>query len=499
MPLRLRHILAVVAVLIVAICTGLPTIFAQNLVLTPTGSLHVGKTPQSITVGDFNADGLLDLATVNSTSDDISILLGNGNGTFRSEVSLDVGKIPMFVASEDINGDHKLDLVVAASGADSIAVLNGRGDGFFDQPVSYPSGKGPTFVTATDLNNDGALDLAVVNSGRFGYYPPFSLSVLLNTGTGLFHQSVQYESDERNGMFPTGVLAEDLTGDGLPDLAVTWSQPAYRTPNGLISIWENHGNGTFQMVHEIKAGLTLSAITGADLDGDRDIDLIAISLFSDSLIVLLQNSDGSFAEPTKIRVGFSPVSLTVKDLDGDGHPDVAVTNRASNGVSILLGQDNGTFRPAGQYGVGSTPSSMVVEDFDGDTYPDLATANSASNDVSVLLSGGGAVPSATLSPDILAFQEEKGTRRRKPQTVVLANIGLGPLTITQVALGGDDPHAFTVTDNTCAHVTLTTGKFCTMQVRLTSESPGSHTAMVSIVDNAPGGPRVVKLRGTIKS
>ena len=75
--------------------------------------LKVGKVPQSVVAGDFNADGLLDLATVNSKSDDVSVLIGNGNGTFQSAVSLGIGNIPMSLATADMNGDAIPDLVVA--------------------------------------------------------------------------------------------------------------------------------------------------------------------------------------------------------------------------------------------------------------------------------------------------------------------------------------------------------------------------------------------------
>ena len=127
---------------------------AQNIVFTPTASIPVGKAPQGIATGDFNGDDLLDLATVNSTSDDMSILLGNGNGTFQAPVSFGIGKIPMSVVTAEVTGDARLDLIVALSGSDRILILKGKGDGFFDRMGSYPSGKGTTFLSVADLNQD---------------------------------------------------------------------------------------------------------------------------------------------------------------------------------------------------------------------------------------------------------------------------------------------------------------------------------------------------------
>ena len=252
---------------------------AQNIAFTPTASIPVGKAPQSIATGDFNGDDLLDLATVNSTSDDVSILLGNGNGTFQAPVSFGIGKIPMSVATADVNGDARLDLIVAISGSDRIVVLKGKGDGFFDRIGSYPSGKGTTFLSLADLNQDDRPDVVAVNSGRFGYYPPFSLSVLINESEGKFSPPVTYETDGRIGVFPTGVLAQDITGDGLTDLAVTWSQPSWRSPNGMISLLVNTGQGKFSLKKELNPGFTLSAITGGDVDGNGYLDLIVTSIF----------------------------------------------------------------------------------------------------------------------------------------------------------------------------------------------------------------------------
>ncbi len=470
---------------------------AQNIVFTPTGSIPVGKAPQGIATGDFNDDDLLDLATVNSTSDDVSILLGNGNGTFQAPVSFGIGKIPMSVATADVNGDARPDLIVALSGSDRILVLKGRGDGFFDRMGSYPSGKGTTFLSLADLNQDDKPDVVAVNSGRFGYYPPFSLSVLFNEGDGKFTPPVMYETEGREGMFPTGVIAQDITGDGLPDLAVTWSQPSWRSPNGIISLLVNTGHGKFSLLKELNPGFTLSAITGGDLDGNGYLDLVITSLFMDSVIVLFQDDQGEFLKLNPIHVGFSPVAVAVSDLDGDKRLDVVTTNRDSNSVSVLLQRENGSFRKAGHFGVGGTPSSLVIEDFDRDGLPDLVTADSNSDAVSVLLSGDGGIPLPSVSAESLVFQVNKGDQSRQPQHVRLSNIGLGPLRIVAINLVGQDPKAFAVMEDQCAGTTLRTGDFCVMQIAFTSESRGSHTATVTILDNASGSPRVVTLKGIV--
>ena len=473
-------------------------VFAQNLVYTPTASTPVGRTPQAMASGDFNHDGLLDVATVNSTSDDVSILLGNGNGTFQSAVSFGVGKIPMAIATKDLNDDNILDLVVATSGADRVIILTGKGDGSFEQTGSHSSGKGTTFLDLYDVDGKDGIDIVTANSGRFGYYPPFSVAVILNTGAGDFHPPTFYETDGRNGMFPTGVYVHDLTGDGLADVAITWSQPSWRTPNGLIAVLANQGDGTFAVKDEIKAGLTLSAIAGADLNGDGRGDLVVTSIFSDSVIVLLQDEDGQFVNRGSNKVGFSPVALAIRDLDGDEELDLVVTNRDSNSLSVLLGQGVATFRKAGNFGVGAAPSSVVVEDFDLDQLPDLVTTDGNSDAVSVLLSGEGDVPLASMSPESIEFDADHVESNTLAQTVRLSNIGLGPLQVVNVEVAGQNPEAFSVTENHCAKATILTGKSCSMQVLFTSVSPGIHTAMIRVLDNGSGSPRIVLLKGTVK-
>ena len=221
---------------------------AQNLTYTPTPNNPVGRAPQAIATGDFNGDGLWDLATGNGTSDDVSVLVGNGNGTFRSAVSFGVGKIPLALVAEDMDQDGVLDLVVSLSGVDEVVVLKGDGKGFFQKLSQQKVGKGATFVAVHDLNGDGWRDVVTANSGRFGYYPPFNLSVLMNDGTGGLQEPMIYEDARGKDLFPTGVLVEELTGDDLKDLAITWSQPSWSAANGLVSILENAGGWKISII-----------------------------------------------------------------------------------------------------------------------------------------------------------------------------------------------------------------------------------------------------------
>ncbi len=473
-------------------------VVAQNLVLTPVVPADVGRHPEALTVGDFNGDGWLDVATVNSGSDDVTMLFGNGNGTFRSGISFGVGRSPMFLTSGDLNHDATLDLIVAETGSDGIVVLLGQGDGLFQQPMFYPSGKGPTFLELGDLDRDGDEDVVVINSGRFGNYPPYSLAVLLNDGHGHFSTAHVLEEQDQHGLFPTGVSIADLSGDGLPELTVTWSQPSWRTPNGLVSVFTNEGHGQFVRSQDIDAGFTLSALTQVDLDEDGNLDLIAASVFTDSLNVLLQEAPGQYTKPAQLDVGFSPMAVTLHDLNGDGHWDLIASNRASNSASILLGRGDGSFQPAGHFAVGATPTSVGVEDFNGDGFPDVLTTNSDSHDMSILLSGKATIPSINLSTDAVQFADEYVRDKLPSKLLTVTNVGLGSLTIRKVVLEGPDSQSFSINDGTCSGTTLTTGKLCSVHIRFAGDESRPYHAQLTIWDNAPGGPRVVTLSGKVE-
>jgi len=475
--------------------------YSQNLTYTPTPNNPVGRAPQALATGDFNGDGRWDLATANGTSDDVSVLLGNGNGTFRSAVSFGVGKIPLALVAEDMDRDGVLDLVLALSGSDQVVVFKGDGKGLFHKWTSQNAGKGTTFLAVGDLNGDGWSDVVAINSGRFGYYPPFNLSVLTNDGKGRLQEPVTYEHDRGEEMFPTGVFVGELTGDGLVDLAVTWSQPSWSSANGLISILKNIGGGAFELLKDIKPGFTLSAIQGADIDHNGFIDLAVTSLYADTVRILLQEQPGEFEMLDPIKVGFAPVGVAIQDMNGDDQFDLVVVNRDSNSLSLFIGNGKGFFTTVGHFGVGATPAAVVLYDFDQDNLPDLATASTNVDGVSVLLSGGGAIPLASMSTDALLFeQDSRSSPSAMPSTrlVRFSNIGLGLLHIDKIEISGTGAGVFAMLDNTCQDITLHTGEFCTMQVGFTSQDSGTHHAMLIIQDNASGSPRQVTLKGIVK-
>jgi hypothetical protein len=183
-----------------------------------------------VAVADFNGDGIPDLAVGGSG---VSTLLGNGDGTFQAAVHYSAGSTPHSVAVGDFNRDGIPGLAVANDAAPSgaVSVLLGNGDGTFQAAVKYTTGSQAAAVAVADLNGDGNLDLAVT------VQVSNKVNVLLGKGDGTFQAAVNYSAGGGDSPAPRSLLVGDFNGDGVPDLAAA---------NSTVSVLLGKGDGTFR-------------------------------------------------------------------------------------------------------------------------------------------------------------------------------------------------------------------------------------------------------------
>jgi hypothetical protein len=317
----------------------------------------VGSEPLSVAVGDFdgrhyaNGSPILDLAVANKGSNTVSVLLGNGDGTFQPAINFSTGRQPFSVAVRDLNGDGKPDLATVNLFSGTVSVLLGNGDGTFQTAHDFAVGINPFSIAVGDFNGDGKLDLAT------GSLTVNNVSVLLGNGDGTFSTPQTFATDRP----PQSVAVGDFNGDGKLDLA------AAKDESGTVSVLLGNGDGTFQTTHDFSVGLDNLSIAVGDLNGDGKPDLATVSGGSSGKFsVLLGNGDGTFQTTQTFAAGATPFSVALADFNGDGKPDLATANGADNTVSVLLNQFATTTTVSGPasstYGQAVTYTATVTSD-----------------------------------------------------------------------------------------------------------------------------------------
>ncbi len=351
-----------------------PATLGSSFVQAPNSPV-ASPNAHFVVAGDFNHDGIPDLAVLNFTnSGKIRVLLGDGDGTFAAATSYAVGAYPVALATADLNGDGNLDLVCANKTAGTLSVLLGNANGTFQFRSVLP-GLGNSlfnFVAVADFNRDGVPDLIAPDSANN------VVVVWLGNGDGTFAAPVPYLV----GAEPFAVAVGDFNNDGIPDLAVSDSG------DGFLTILTGVGNGTFNrpLTITLPSGVSPAWLVSGDLRNDGNSDLVVPDVVSSTVYVLLSNGDGTFQSPVAYTVANAPEGVSLGDINGDGVLDLVVPDTGADGlVSVLMGEGDGTFAERKDYTVGDGPTWAGLADFNGDGLLDIVTSNQAALNFSVLL------------------------------------------------------------------------------------------------------------------
>jgi len=420
--MRVRRFLTLTS----CVCVGLlvvPAVWGQYNPVQTYLSGPWGAT--AVAVADVNGDGKPDILVgdvAGDKSSSVSVLLGNGDGTFQvaSQLYSTGGHSVTQVAVADLNGDGRPDVVV--SQMEGVAVLLGNGDGSFQAPMTYAidSVSGTSGVAVADVNRDGRLDLLVAAYCLPGFQDcnhKGAAVVMLGNGDGTFGALQAFGT---GGSYPASIAVADVNHDGKLDLVLNNAESAADNDTGSVAVLLGNGDGTFQVAQDYDmGGFNGGTLAVADLNGDGNPDVAVANACADatcetsSVSVLLGRGDGTFQNP-KIYTntgGYAAVAIAiadVEDIEVAGIPDLIVVNACDNSqecdqgsVGLLLGEGNGAFLPAYSYDSGGwNATSLAIADVNGDGIPDIFVANALnlccgnSGVVGVLLS----IPPATKSP-----------------------------------------------------------------------------------------------------
>jgi hypothetical protein len=331
------------------------------------GATHAtGINPTAVIAADFNADKKMDLAVASFGSNEVSVMLGTGSGTFGTAIIDNIGQPVWSVAAADFDNDGKLDLVSGTLFGTALQL--GKGDGTFEATNFLASPTGAYALYAVDVTGDKKVDLITVDDDKFN--GSYTISVLINTTTTIGNPTFAFPPRSYAvGYQARGIAMADFNFDGKLDAVVTGSG------SNTVSVLLGDGRGHFDPGVSGAVGHSeCEFITEADFNNDHKLDA-AISCVAGSVQVFLGKGNGTFNPPISLTAGTFSTGVVAADFDGDGFMDLAVTNQNSNNVSVFLNNKAGGFNAAVNYSTGNGPFNLVAGNFRLTGHTDLAVVN----------------------------------------------------------------------------------------------------------------------------
>jgi type II secretory pathway component GspD/PulD (secretin) len=429
--------------------TVIPGVFQNNF---PRTDFSVGASPVAVATGTFNSntDSHIDIAAVNQDDNTLSILIGDGAGTFTAATGspIAVGTRPAAIVTGKFNSNSTTDTTDLAvtnfnctgtplvCGPGSLTILLGNGDGTFSAtPASPATGAGPVALVAGTFNANNPADhtdLAVVNQ------VDNTVSILLGNGDGTF--TPVSGNPLATGTTPVAIISGKFNSKNTndhTDLAVV------NQGDNTVSIFLANGDGTFTLKTTLATGNQPTSITTSDFNADGFADLAVANFADNTVSIFLGNGDGTFSTRVDFPTGTGPSGIVANDFNADSRPDLAVAGQTANTASILIGLGDGTFAPSLDLPTGSGPVALATDDFNVDSLPDLVLADKLGNAVTVLLNtntfnGSTGLPQ-TAFPGVEYIDlglKVKATARIHPQNDVTLKMEFEIRSLSGVAVNG---------------------------------------------------------------
>ena len=363
----------------------------QTLTFVAAATLSSGGAqPKGVVLADFNGDGKLDIAVSNFGNNSVAVFLNKGNGTFGAPIPTTVlitnGLGSLSVG--DFNEDGIPDLVVATiAGPQANIVLLGNGDGTFRQQPPAPNSFGFFHAKVVDLNGDGHKDLVLAENGN--------ISVSMGRGNGTFLDTIGLPSGSFPGAY-LGIAVADFSGDGKLDIAAAdLGSPMGGV--GTLVFYAGNGDGTFQNPTAVALSPSLpSSLASGDFNGDGKQDLLVG--FPNEAHIVLGNGDGTFQlnplpttfvySSTQFSINGS-VSVLAADMNGDGKLDAVTADFTIGILQIALNGSFGKTPPSdGIFSFNLSPglADIAVGDLNGDGIPDVVVTNYKTSQITIILS-----------------------------------------------------------------------------------------------------------------